>query len=123
MELVYLCRSSAISINQAIHYGQLTAFGYFGEFIQNITYPVSNKTMVTPDDFPLSKIRAKISLHYSLGDPATSPEDIAEIRSRVKSIVYVQGLDDYTFSHTDFTLGKTANELIYADILNTWSLY
>lgn len=126
MELVYQCHLSSISINQGIHYAQLTAFKYFGEFMHNLTYPIHdfiNQTVAVPDDYPLWKIRTKLTLHYSHGDVATDPHDIAQLRSKIGSIVHIQVVRDDTFSHNDFTVGMSANELVYTNILKSWEPY
>lgn len=120
MELVYQCRSSGMSINQGIHYGQLTAFNYFGDFMHNLTYPFNNDTIKVPKGFPLGKIRARVSLHYSLGDVTSVPKDIAEFRSEVGNIVHIQIVKDESFTHTDFILGMSANKIVYENILAAW---
>lgn len=120
MELVYKCRLSTAPMNSFIHYGQIIHFNYFGEFMQNLTYPVDETTLVPPD-FPLSKISSCITLHYSHGDGATNPKDIAQLQSKVKSIAYTQIVDDNKFSHVDFGTGITAYKLVYEYIVQFWN--
>lgn len=118
MDLLNYCRASTAPINSYIHYGQLSYFNYFGEFIRNLSYPFDPATPV-PADFPLSNISACITLHYSHGDGATNTLDMFQLKSKVKSIEYTQLIDDEQFSHVDFT-GIKANKLVYEYIVKFW---
>lgn len=118
MKPVFDCLSSGISMNQAMHFAELTKYGHFGEFVQNTINPDAFKKL---KHYHLSKITAPITLHYSpVGDPTTNPKDIAKLRSKVKSIVYEQVVTDETFMHNDFSKGISANRLVYDYIIKSW---
>lgn len=91
--------------------------------MHNLTYPFDYDTIKVPKGFPLGKIRARISLHYSLGDVTSDPRDISEFRSEVGNIVHMQVVKDESFTHTDFILGMSANKIVYENILATWGKY
>lgn len=118
MEPVYACRSSGNSIDQDMHYGQVIFYNYFGDFIQNMSYPVLTATK-RPPDYPLSIINSTVTLHIALADPATNTLDIAELQLKMK-IAHVQIVSDPNFVHTDFTFGIYAHELVYDYIVAFW---
>lgn len=112
---VYNCRISGSSINQAIHYGQLARFKYFGDFIPNM----NNSSSEVPDDFPLSKITAKISLHYSAIDPNTSEKDMDLLKTKVPSIFHTQVVPD--LEHVEFAFGYKTATTVFPNILSAWN--
>lgn len=73
---------------------------------------------VSPD-FPLHKITAPISLHYSTFDPFTNEKDVKKLISKLNGTedLYVQTVDQIKFDHQDFVWGIHANELVYSEIL------
>lgn len=100
-----------------MHYGELIEYGFFGEFVPNTIDP---KAFRNTCNFPLSKISAPITLHVSTGDAFTNTKDIAKLRSKVKSIVYEQTIDDPTFGHSDFVNSVNANWIVYKHIAKLW---
>lgn len=95
-------------------------YGYFGEFVANTLDPEAFRNTI---DFPLSRISAPITLHVSLADPTTPKLDIAELRSKVKSIVCQQTIHDPTFKHLDYVHNVNADKLVYKYILLFWKRY
>lgn len=73
---------------------------------------------VSPD-FPLHKITAPISLHYSIFDPFTNEKDVKKLISKLNGTedLYVQTVDQIKFDHQDFVWGTRAAELVYSEIL------
>lgn len=115
LNAVHDCRRSGSSINQAIHYGQLVRFKYFGDFIPNMNYSSSD----VPNDFPLSKITAKISLHYSKIDASTSEKDMNLLKTKVPSIFHTQVLSD--INHVEFAFGNKTATYVFPNILSAWN--
>lgn len=72
-----------------------------------------------PNDFPLSKITAKISLHYSAIDPSTSGKDMDLLRTKVPSIFHTQVVPD--FDHVEFAFGNKTAKLVFPNILSAWN--
>jgi len=107
---VYLCHLPAgSSINQFIHFGQEVARKYFGPMIRNILGK-------TPKDFPIHRITAPISIHYSPTDPHTNTLDIEKLRSNLQNVIDVQEIIDVKFDHVDFIWGAHAHEIVYSRI-------
>lgn len=107
---VYLCHLPAgTSINQFIHFGQEVDRKYFGPMIQN-------KLSKTPKNFPLHRITAPISIHYSPTDPHTNTLDIEKLKSNLRNVIDVQEINDVTFDHVDFIWGAYTHEIVYSRI-------
>lgn len=117
---VYACSQSGASTNQLMHYAELAKYGHFGQFVFDIINPAAFKNT---NNYTLSNITAPITLHYSLGDATFSLEQLAKLSSKVNSIVYKQVVSEPTFAHGDFTLGMTANELVYKYIVYAFENY
>lgn len=106
---------SGASINQFLHYYQEMQYGYFGRRMKKSSDPV-------PIDFPLHKITAPISLHYSTADIFTNPKDMKDLAAKLSyatSDLHIQEINDaeITFNDADFVLGAHAAEYVYTDIL------
>lgn len=73
-----------------------------------------------PPDFPLHRITAPISLHYSPVDSFTNPKDIERLIPQLNGTkyLYVQTVDEIKFNHVDWIWGIRANELVYSVILD-----
>lgn len=72
-----------------------------------------------PDDYPLEKITAPMSIHYSTVDSFTDPIDMNRLISKLTSTsdLHVQIINGTDFGHADFIWGIHAAEMIYSDIL------
>lgn len=103
-----------------MHYAEEVKYGFFGEFVPNTIDPEAFRHTC---NFPLSRISAPITIHLSTGDKTTNKADIAKLRSKVKSIVYKQTVDDPTFAHTDFLNSANANKLVYKYIAKFWQKF
>lgn len=104
---------SGASMNQILHYSQEMQYGYFGRRMKKSSDPV-------PKDFPLHKITAPISLHYSTVDLFTNPKDMKDLAAKLSyatSDLHIQEINDTVFNDADFILGVHAAELVYTDIL------
>lgn len=107
---VYLCHLPAgCSVNQLIHFGQELQYKYFGPMMQNILDK-------PPRDFPLHKISAPISIHYSPTDPHTNTLDIDKLKSKLQNVIDVQEINDVIFDHVDFIWGIHSHEIVYSRI-------
>lgn len=107
----YLCHSPAgASMNQVLHYAQELNLGFFGRFM------TGNKI---PANFPLQRITAPISLHYSTVDTFTNPIDMKRLISALNSTsdLNVQKLDGIQFDHMDFVWGRDTADLVYSQVL------
>lgn len=100
------------STTQFLHYGQLIKFDYFGRRMKNSSEPV-------PEDFPLDKITAPLSIHYSPVDSFTDPKDMNRLISKLINVsdLHVQVINDTLFNHADFIWGINAADLVYSDVI------
>lgn len=107
---VYLCHLPAgCSVNQLIHFGQELQHKYFG--------PMMRKFLSKPPiDFPIGKITAPISIHYSPTDPHTNPTVIDKLTTKLTNVIDVQEITDVVFNHVDFIWGIHAHEIVYTRI-------
>lgn len=106
---VYLCHFPAgCSINQLIHYGMLAVRDYFGPMLNSI-----NQTPLP--EFPLDKITATITIHYSKTDTHTPLPNIEKLNSKLKcSSMHVIGTP---FNHLDYMVGINAYKAVYCKII------
>lgn len=117
---LYTCRASGVSMNQLMHYAGIIKYKYFGRFVSDTINPAAYKNT---KNYTLSNVSASIALFYSLGDATTSLNEMAELRSAVKNVVYEKLVDDRTFAHFDFAMGMTANDLVYVYILKAFKKF
>lgn len=110
----FICHfPSGSSIKQAYHYSQEAHFGFFGKYI------TANET---PCDFPLAKITAPLSLHYSTVDKFADIRDVEHLIPKLSSVINRQRIDG-KFDHIDFLWGKNAASLVYTQVLNIFAKY
>lgn len=73
-------------------------------------------------DFPLSRIRTPITLHYSLVDKLADATDAIKLKRKLKKyVVYAQAITKPRFNHIDFAWGMHAAKLVYAKILENFN--
>lgn len=96
---VYLCHLPAgCSVNQLIHFGQEYKHKYFGPMMAHFRSKI-------PNDFPIKKITAPVSIHYSPTDPHTNPDVINKLVSMLPNVIERQEINDVVFNHVDFIWG------------------
>lgn len=91
--------------------------------MRNLTYPLPDKGITLPPEFPLSNINVPIVVHISKIDPATNQKDIDALRTKIPSLKYAHIVDDDDFTHKDFIVGVGAYELVYEPIVNSWRIF
>lgn len=74
-------------------------------------------------DFPLFRITAPISLHYSSSDRLISVQDIEKLTSKMKNVVYVQYINHTKFNHLDFIWDTRVLSIVYSKILQIFQDY
>ena len=112
----YVCHyPSGASYNQFIHYAQQIKYGHFGRYMKS----ASEK----PTDFPLSRITAPISIHFSASDRLISVQDIEKLTSKMKNVAYVQYINETRFNHVDYYLDTRIHSIVYSKILKFFQSY
>lgn len=89
-------------------------YGYFGKYMRGTEIP---------PDFELWRITTPLTLHYSLVDRLVSPIDVKRLSLKLKSVAYVQMIDEKEFNHIDFIWGIDSARLIYSNILKFFDMY
>ncbi|XP_055295720.1 lipase 1-like [Sitodiplosis mosellana] len=105
---------SGASLKQIIHYGQEIKYGFFGKYKYGVDIP---------EDFPLHRITAPISIHYSVADTLANARDARILISKLKTKdLYSQEIQGQ-FNHIDFVWGMNSASLIYTKILQFFDKY
>lgn len=105
---------SGASLKQIIHYGQEIKYGFFGKYKFGLKIP---------DDFPLHRITAPMSIHYSTSDTLANARDARKLISKLRNKeLYAQEIHAM-FNHIDFVWGMNSAELIYTKILKFFDKY
>lgn len=80
---------------------------------------MKNSSEPVPEDFPLDKITAPLSIHYSPFDSFTDPKDMNRLISKLINVsdLHVQVINDTLFNHADFIWGINAADLVYSDVI------
>lgn len=107
------CLISFVGFLQVLHYGQEIRFGFFGKYKIGLR---------RPPDFPLSRITAPISLHYSTADKLADATDVEILIPKLNSVIFIQRIDD-KFNHIDFVWSMYSASLIYSKILDIFQRY
>lgn len=111
----FICHiPSGSSVKQVMHYGQEVKYGFFG-------YYKEGKEI--PRNFDLSRITTPLTLHFSPVDKLTNPTDVRRLVSELRSVVYVQEINDADFNHMDFLWGIHPATTIYPKILAFFDMY
>lgn len=111
MTPIHICHvPSGSSTNQLLHFGQQIKYGFFGRRM---------KHWKIPNNFPLYRITAPISLHYSTVDSFTNPRDMYQLILLLNntSDLYVHVIDSGQFNHVDFVWGLHATDIVYKKIV------
>lgn len=105
---------SGSSIKSLLHYAQQINFGFYGKYKEGLGIP---------SDFPVFKITAPISLHYSPVDKFTNPKDVNRLISKLSndSLAFVQVLNQRIYNHIDLVTGIHAASDIYKTIQDFFS--
>lgn len=102
------------SAKQVMHFAQEVKQGFFG-YYRDGKHP--------PRNFDLSRITVPLTLHFSPCDSFTNPKDVKRLISELKSLVYVQEVNERHFGHFDFLWGINAAKNIYSKILTFLKMY
>lgn len=104
---------SGSSVKSLLHFAQGINFGIYGRYKEGLRIP---------SDFPLFKITAPLSLHYSPVDKFTNPTDVNRLISKLNnSLAFVQVLNQRLYNHMDLVWGIHAASDIYKRILDFFS--
>uniref|UniRef100_A0A1B0CG72 Partial AB-hydrolase lipase domain-containing protein n=1 Tax=Lutzomyia longipalpis TaxID=7200 RepID=A0A1B0CG72_LUTLO len=95
---------SGASTKQAFHYLQLVNSGHFRPFDYGPAENMKKYGSRAPPDYPLERITAPISLHYSDNDWLISVEDVDKLRRRIPNLIGAFRVPYPKFNHADYLL-------------------
>lgn len=83
------------------------------------------KQHTIPNNFPLYRITAPISIHYSTVDSFTNPRDMYQLIWMLNGTkdLDVHIIDSGQFNHADFVWGLQAGAIVYKDIVKFFAKY
>lgn len=101
--------TSSIQFTQLV---KMSNLGFFGRKMKR------NETEAPPD-FPLHRITAPVSLHYSTVDRMATTLDVKKLITKLTGTrnLHVQEIDSGEFNHIDFMWGRNAASVVYSDII------
>lgn len=90
--------------------------GFFGRKMRR------NETKAPPD-FPLHRITAPVSLHYSTVDRMATTPDVQKLITKLTGTknLHLQEINSGEFNHIDFMWGTNAANVVYSDIIKFFS--
>lgn len=104
---------SGSSVKQFYHYAQEADYNFFGKYLTDST---------VSSNFPVERITAPLSLHYSTADTFADPGDVETLIPRLNSVIFIQRIDE-RFNHIDFLWSMNAANLIYSNVLDVFAKY
>lgn len=110
------------SVKILIHATQIGLSNQFSKFDygkRNIDYYGQE----TPVAYNLSRITAPVALFWAMNDRIITPGDVHMLEQKLKSLVFSYCIPDPLFTHTDFTLGVNAHEVVYGKVLSAFDQY
>ncbi|XP_055678098.1 lipase 3-like, partial [Lutzomyia longipalpis] len=108
---------SGVSTKQIIHYVQLYRTGHFRSFDYGPVKNMQKYGSKIPPDYPLERIAAPISLHYSDNDWGIDAEDVIRLSSKIPNLIGAFRVPFAKFNHIDYLVAKDAKSLLYDDLI------
>ncbi|XP_023303354.2 lipase 3 [Lucilia cuprina] len=102
---------------QMQHYGQLKRSGHFRQYDYGWIRNHWRYNSITPPDYNLANVKAKVALHYSINDWLATPEDVEKLHQRLPNVVGKFKVNYDEFNHLDFVWGINAQDLLYNKML------
>lgn len=108
---------SGASIKQMQHYIQSMFSGYFRQFDYGRRGNWKKYNQPFPPDYKLDLIRAPVTLHYSLNDWLSAPDDVQKLIGELGNNYDDFVISDPNFTHFDFMWAIDARRLVYKKVL------
>ncbi|KAL7741320.1 hypothetical protein ACLKA6_013764 [Drosophila palustris] len=116
---VYIAHAPAgASTKQVMHFGQVRSLEGLRKFDYGRLQNLRRYNTLTPPEYNLWNVRAKVSLYYGQNDWLAQPGDAKLLLKKLPNVVY-DYLSDYPkFNHLDFIWGIDSWDLIWERIYN-----
>lgn len=110
------------SVKQVWHFSQLKNSGRFKQFDYGRNENLQLYGRATSPDYDLTKVVAKVAIHYAANDYLVVPNDVEKLRRALPNVVGKYLVDFRQFNHIDFTWAVDARELVYSKVISLMRL-
>lgn len=97
--------------------------GYFRQWDYGLIKNLKVYGTVYPPDYKLVNIFTPVYLFHGLNDYLAATEDVLKLHEELGNSHNLIIMKDPNFSHTDFTYGMDAKELIYNSVLDFMKIH
>ncbi|XP_049837009.1 lipase 3-like [Schistocerca gregaria] len=111
------------SSKQLIHYGQEIRSGHFRQYDHGMIGNTLEYGSISPPDYDLSKVTAKVVLHYSNNDWCAGVKDVDRLYEELPNCIGRFLVAEDSFSHLDFMWAIHAKELVYDKVVSLMNQY
>ncbi|XP_047122208.1 lipase 3-like [Schistocerca piceifrons] len=111
------------SSKQLIHYGQEIKSGRFRQYDYGMMGNIQRYGSIAPPDYDLSKVTAKVALHYSNNDWCADVQDVDRLYKQLPNCIGRFLVTQDTFNHLDFMWAIHARDLVYNKVVSLMSRY
>ena len=108
--------------DQLVHYSQEVPSGHFRQFDHGLVDNYRKYGRMTPPDYNLDNVQAKVALHYASDDWLASPQDVEKLGSKLPNVVGMFHVPHTRFNHVDFVWGTNVRTIVYDKILRLMRL-
>nr|XP_022910198.1 lipase 3-like [Onthophagus taurus] len=105
--------SGGLSMQMLEHYAQMFDRRAFQKFDYGKSENLKIYDSEVPPDYNISKISAPVALFCGRNDPLVTCEDTTDIAKNLPNLVLKYVVPDEMWSHSDFTYGREAPDLVY----------
>jgi pimeloyl-ACP methyl ester carboxylesterase len=105
------------STRELTHYAQLAVSGGFGQFDFGEQTNMEKYGQATPPQYNLSLVTSPVALYYADNDKLLPVKNVMEIYRQLPNVIRKFRVPHRMFNHLDFIWGRSANYLVYRDVL------
>ncbi|XP_060665937.1 lipase 3-like isoform X1 [Drosophila nasuta] len=105
------------STKQMQHFGQLRRSGAFRQFDYGWLRNHWRYNSITPPEYKLENVQAKVALYYGENDWLAQPSDVEALSLHLPNVVSQHLVNYPKFNHLDFIWGVDARELLWDRML------
>jgi len=110
------------STKQIIHFSQLNRSGKFRQYDFGYIKNMMKYGSLSPPDYHLERVTAKVAIHYSTNDWLADPRDIEKLHQKLANPIGKFLVDDHEFNHLDFVWGIDARPFCYERVVTIMRL-
>ncbi|XP_011498523.1 PREDICTED: lipase 3-like [Ceratosolen solmsi marchali] len=111
------------SVRQFIHYAQIIKSGYFVQYDHGLWGNIQKYGKVGPPTYNLKNVKAPVSLHYSINDWLSHPNDVQSLYSKLPNPIGKFRVVHDNFNHLDYLWAKDVKILLYNKIISIMLRY